>query len=389
MLAECRVERRSGKDRRRCVAMACSARISIPRGVHALRAETPVWPRDPWIPQPNGPEQPPISGRFSGCSCRTWATNGWCRSTVHTAAANGIMGGGTACGFVRMRGPEIFTRWLSQRARNPDEHGNRWQYNSRSDKHSKVACWAVLFDLLGCCSLFRRHVDAGIVGFGINHKMQSFGTGGTKELDLVISTAGTHAVQERNPQLFTSLVEHYEITLTEEERQELDSLPILRRVSVGTVHVALEAKATMTAHIKALPRLHDELNSSHLTIHGSSDFAIAAGFAMVNLAATFVSPDRNRHNLSQQDAIVSTHNQPHDATRTIARIREIPRRANVREVGFDALGIVVVNLSNDGSPATLAQSSPAPLPTDIFHYDQMIRRIQSLYESRFADLLSE
>ena len=185
------------------------------------------------------------------------------------------------------------------------------------------------------------------------------------------------------------MAERYEITLTAEEQKELNMLPVLRRVSVGTVHVALEAKATMTAHIKALPRLHDELNSSHLTIHGSSDIAIAAGFAMVNLAATFVSSDLNKHNLSQQGAIVSAHNQPNDATRTIARIREIPRRTNVREVGFDAFGIVVVNLSNDGSPATLVQSPPAPAPTDIFHYDQMIRRIKSLYESRYADLLGK
>ena len=55
-------------------------------------------------------------------------------------------------------------------------------------------------------------------------------------------------------------------------------------------------------------------------------------------------------------------------------------------VGFDAIGIVVVELANDGAPATLVQDPPAPPPSDIFHYDQMIRRIQSLYEGRFADL---
>ena len=285
-----------------------------------------------------------------------------------------------------MRGPEILARSLSQRAKNPDRYGNHWQYHPQSDRHSKVACWAVLFDLLMCCSLFRKHVDAGIVGFGINHKMQSFGTGGTKKLDLVISTAGAHIVQKPDPQSFADLVEHYEIILTAEEQQELSALPLLRRVSVGTVHVALEAKATMTAHIKALPRLHDELNSSHLTIHGSSDIAIAVGFAMVNMAATFISPNLNKYDLSQRDAIVSTHNQPHSAARTIARIRDIPRRTNVREVGFDAIGVVVIQLANDGTPATLLQVPPAPPPTDIFHYDQMIRRIQSLYEGRFADL---
>jgi uncharacterized RmlC-like cupin family protein len=39
---------------------------------------------------------------------------------------------------------------------------------------------------------------------------------------------------------------------------------------VGAVLIALEAKACMTAHVKALPRLYDELNSSHQCVHGSS-----------------------------------------------------------------------------------------------------------------------
>ena len=287
-----------------------------------------------------------------------------------------------------MKGPGILARSLSRPAGKPDRHGNRWQYHPRSDRHSKIACWSTLYDLMACCPLFRAHAEAGAIGFGINHRMQDFRTGRTKNLDLVISTPGSGLLQDKVPRTFVDLTKHYEIELTDEERQELHSHPPLKRVSVGTVHLALEAKATMTKHTKALPRLHDELNSSHLTIHGSSDFAIAAGFAMVNLAATFVSPLRNPHNLLGASPVVSKHTQPRDAEKTIAKIQEIPRRANVGEIGFDALGIVVVELSNDGSPATLVRGPPAPPPADIFHYDQMIRRIQSLYEGRFANLLN-
>ena len=244
-----------------------------------------------------------------------------------------------------MRGPGILARSLRHHSRKSDVHGNRWQYHPRSDRHSKIACWSTLFDPMGSSPLFRSHVETGTIGFGINHEMQDFRTGRTKNLDLVISTAGSGPLQDRSPQSFGELVEHYEIDLTEEERQELRSHPQLRRVPVGTVHVALEAKATMTAHIKALPRLHDELNSSHLTIHGSSDFAIAAGFAMVNLSATFVSPTRNLRNLSGAPPIVTKHAQPRDAEKTIAKIREIPRRANVGEAGFDALGIGLIYIA--------------------------------------------
>lgn len=296
------------------------------------------------------------------------------------------MGGRAARESVRMRGPHILVRSLSHRAKKPDGRGNRWQYHPRSDRHSKLACWATLFDLMGCCPLFRSHVEAGAIGFGINHRMQDFRTAKKKDMDLVISTVGTERLRGKTRRSFEELVEHYGVDLNDDERRTLDSYPPLRRVPVGTVHLALEAKATMTEHTKALPRLHDELNSSHLTIHGSSDFAIAAGFAMVNLAVTFVSPTRDPHNLPEAPSTVTTHKQPRDAERTITKIREIPRRTNTGEVGFDAIGIVVVELSNDGTPATLVEGPPAPPPADIFHYDQMIRRIQSLYEGRFANL---
>ncbi len=79
----------------------------------------------------------------------------------------------------------------------------------------------------------------------------------------------------------------YEIELTADEERELLNLPELRSAPVGSVLMALEAKACMTAHQRALPRLYDELNSSQLTVHGATDQAIAAGFAMVNIADAF------------------------------------------------------------------------------------------------------
>ena len=69
--------------------------------------------------------------------------------------------------------------------------------------------------------------------------------------------------------------------------------------------MALEAKACMTEFGKARPRLYDELNSSHLTIHGDTNSAIAAGFALVNAAESFVSPLRNPWPLGSQPTIVN------------------------------------------------------------------------------------
>ena len=187
-----------------------------------------------------------------------------------------------------MYGPEILVRTLSSSTRR-DKWGNLWQYHSRSDHHSKVACWGVIFDFLATTPLLQRHVDAGVVCFGINHEMRDFVHDRKKNLDLVLCAPSGKATNDT----LTSIASGYDIDLTSRERAALESLPKLVRAPVGSVIMALEAKACMTAHQRALPRLYDELNSSHLTIHGSSDQAIAVGFTMVNLAEQYLSPDQS------------------------------------------------------------------------------------------------
>jgi hypothetical protein len=281
-----------------------------------------------------------------------------------------------------MKGPDILARSLS-RPNVDDDYGNTWQYHSRSDHHSKVACWGLLFDLLTHCPLLRSHIKAEKVGFGINHEMHDFKTGRKKNLDLVLCTPGSGKPRAGE---FAALASDYKIALTPAERRALGTLPTLSRVPVGSVHIALEAKATMTAHIKALPRLYDELNSSHLAVHGSADFAIAAGFAVVNMAATFLSPGLNHFDISTRKPKINKHRQPSDTDRTIEKIKEIPRRTQSGTEGFDALGIVVVEMKNDGSPVSVVTSAPAPRPGDPWHYDAMIHRIASLYASKFGNV---
>jgi hypothetical protein len=221
-----------------------------------------------------------------------------------------------------MFGPEILVRTLTKPTRT-DRYGNRLQYHSRSDHHSKVACWGIIFDLLRTSPLLRRHVNAGKVHFGINHEMRDFVHDRKKNLDLVLCTTSGAAAK---PLTLASMVADYEIDLSPEESVELDALPVLTRAPVGSVLMALEAKACMTAHQRALPRLFDELNSSHLTVHGASDQAIAAGFAMVNIAERYLSPDLNKRNRAD-DPEWSTHDQPRDARLVVDKIRQLPKRS--------------------------------------------------------------
>lgn len=281
-----------------------------------------------------------------------------------------------------MYGPNILVRSLSEVTRR-DRYGNEWQYHSRSDHHSKVACWGIVFDLLRTSPLLRRHVEGGVVHFGINHEMRDFVHDRKKNLDLVLCTGS--APGRLSPMTLASMATEYGIRLTPAEASELDRLPTLNRAPVGAVLMALEAKACMTAHQRALPRLYDELNSSHLTVHGATSQAIAAGFVMVNLAPEYLSPDMNKGNRASAPEW-SRHSQPRDAQLAIGKVRQLPKRSRAEDTGYDALAIVVIDCANDGSPVRLVEGPPAPPPGDIYNYDSMIERLAHLYATRFKDL---
>jgi hypothetical protein len=54
--------------------------------------------------------------------------------------------------------------------------------------------------------------------------------------------------------------------------------------------------------------------------------------------------------------------------------------------GYDALGIVVIECVNDGSPVRLHTAAPAPQPQDYYHYATMIDRLRRIYDTRFAQI---
>jgi hypothetical protein len=82
-----------------------------------------------------------------------------------------------------MRGPAIISRALSVPLVR-DQFGCTWQYHPRSDRHSKVACWAVIYDLMQSSRLLRKHVSQGKVTFGINRQLNDWETGKRKNLDM-------------------------------------------------------------------------------------------------------------------------------------------------------------------------------------------------------------
>lgn len=283
-----------------------------------------------------------------------------------------------------MFGPAILARFLT--ATGPaDKFGVEWQYNSRSDRHSKVGSWGVAVDLLTASSLMQSHAAQGKVVLGVNHEMRDFHTGRKKDLDLVIARPGG-AIPASAPSL-KRLAEQYGLILTDVEHAAIEALPDIAVGPVGAVLVAMEAKACMTAHVKSLPRLYDELNSSHLCVHGASRQALAIGYVQVNAAPEFISSVINSRSMSQGTAPeVTRHRQPSDTERVLEKVAEIPRRSGHTGNGFDAIGITVLDLRNDGSEVRVVSDPPAPRPGGNFHYDSMIVRMANEYDTTLAQI---
>ena len=285
-----------------------------------------------------------------------------------------------------MLGPRILVESLIPRTAG-FKHGNSWQYHSRSDHHSKVACWGLLFDLLRHCALLREHASRGLVGYGLNHQMGDFRTGRKKKLDLVICRPrGGRPISGPPAPTFAEQALEIGVRLNSQAESDLRALPRLDETPVGAVQIALEAKACMTAFSKARPRLYDELNSSHLAIHGNSPHTIAAGLALENAADTFISPGLNDFDTTRRRPKRSRHNQPKDAAGVVEKLRELPRRSRDGEEGYDAFAILVVDCRNDGSPVTLVTEPPAPQLGDVDHYQMAVHRLAQLYEQKYRGI---
>lgn len=276
-----------------------------------------------------------------------------------------------------MRGPEILARTMSVATRRGSAT-RPWQYHSRSDNHSKVACWAVLFDLLLECDSLRADAVAGRVGFGINHVMVG---PINKTLDLVITL--TPPERKSRPRSdFASFVKSLGISLDSSEQALLQGLPALlhdHKDDDSEVAVALEAKACMTEHVKSLPRLHAEILATGYLAKKAVPSCISVSYSLVNAASTFITP-------SGDGKRINRHSQPDDARRVCDMIRTaVPTVSDARDYGYDVVGVTVLDCKNDGSTVTVSSDpSLAPSSTDRVRYERMVRAICSEYRARFG-----
>lgn len=283
-----------------------------------------------------------------------------------------------------MIGEQLLVDSLSTRTVT-DSFDNRWQYHSRSDAHSKAICWGMLFDIISESPVVREQIRTGRIGFGINHEMVDGTNNRKKRLDLVLCVPRSSS-SPSDVASFSELAAKWGLNLSDGVQRTLQSFPVLRRAEVGRVVLAVEAKACMTAHSKARPRLYDELASAHQCINGASSDAVAIGHVVVNASERFFSSDKNKRPRAFEEPVESMHRQPDDAQRTIEKLAELPIRSDAARSGYDGLAVTVIDFANDGTPARLVRRAPAPPDGDARHYESVVHRVAGIYNSRFRVL---
>ena len=272
-------------------------------------------------------------------------------------------------------GPQILARTINIPTRK-GKSTKKWQYHSRSDHHSKVACWCVVFDMLESCEVFRSDATRGAVSVAVNHLM----TGPlNKTLDLVVCRPNSRNAEPPR-KTFRDLATDFQIALNAEEKTRLDALPTVaveKKDDVSEVLVALETKACMTKHTGSIPRLHAEILATGFLAKQAAPSCLRVSYTVINAAPYFVTPSKGRKK--------NPHNQPADAKSVIQMIEKgIPTASSFPDLGYAAIGISLIDCRNDGSMVEVVEKGPAPTIRDFFHYSRMLRTICSEYRKHMA-----
>lgn len=225
------------------------------------------------------------------------------------------------------------------------EHG----YHSRSAKHSNSLAEALVEDLLRHCPQIQAKAVAGRLVYDLNFTLKA----GTADwnVDFVL---GAPALETEAPAPPAQIV----------------------RASPSTVEIAVEIKAVMTEHRKAVKNRKRDLEAHHEHVHNYNQRAIAGGILVVNAAERFQSPLRPE---------VTHHRDPTRlVAHCVAELRSVAVRGGSTGYGLEARCAIVVDMDNLDLPSTgFLTKPPAPQVGDPLHYDAFVQRLCQAYRERF------
>lgn len=223
-------------------------------------------------------------------------------------------------------------------------------YHPRSDKHSNALAIAIVEDILAACPQLAARAAAGTIVYDLNFDL-IFATA-TWNVDLVFGAPppGSPTPPPGTP---------------------------IRRAAPSTVEIAVELKAIMTEHHKAVKNRKRDMEAHHAHVHNYATNAVAGGVFLINAAAKFRSPLRND---------ISLHRDPHALVEhCLNELRAVTTRAGQAGSGIEAKAAIVVTANNiDLQAADFVTGPPAPKVGDPLHYDAFIQRICAEHSARFG-----
>jgi hypothetical protein len=230
------------------------------------------------------------------------------------------------------------------------DHLRSLGYHPRSPKHSDALGEAIVADLLSSCPLIAELAAGGELVYWPNFDLH-YGTA-QWNVDLVLGTPPPGAVAPQGGQIL--------------------------RARPASVQIALEFKAVMTEHRKAVKNRKRDMEAHHEHVHNYDQQAIAGGVLLINGSETFRSPLRG--------GTITTHSNIADKLRhCMNEVRAISVRGGPTGHGLDAMTAIMVSMDNVDLAATgFITAPPAPQVGDPLHYDSFIQRICAEYRHRFG-----
>jgi hypothetical protein len=224
-------------------------------------------------------------------------------------------------------------------------------YHSRSDKHSKALGEAVVEALMAECPALADAARAGRVVFQHNHNVTYAHS--TWNTDLAIGPPPPGLDLGPRP-----------------------AVAGMKQATPATVRIAVEAKAVMTEHRKAIKNRKRDLEAHHQHVHDYDPSAIAAGIVALNASTTFQSPLRAGLSSHGNVGAVITH--------CLNEVSSITMAHGTSAVGLDAKCALVLVMDNVEHAATCwLERPPAPPVGSPVHWDAFIQRLCQLYTTRF------
>ena len=151
---------------------------------------------------------------------------------------------------------------------------------------------------------------------------------------------------------------------------------LIRKAAPATVQIAIELKAVMTEHRKAVKNRTRDLEAHHEHVHNYNNQTVAGGVLIINAAKTFRSPVRDG---------VTVHRDPEKlVVHCINELRSVATRGGSTGYGLEAKCAIVLDADNQNlANGCYVTTSPAIPVGDPLHYDAFIRTICEQKARRF------